>query len=71
MQMIFHIFLFYGRNKITYILLEDKFKCVNSGIKVGNKTIMSNFDDKSLNFCKKNNLNYCKIFYLKFSKLLI
>ncbi len=58
-------------NKITYILLEDKFKWVSAGIKVGNKTIMSNFDDKSLNFSKKNNLNYCKIFYLKFSKLLI
>ena len=40
-------------NKITDILLQDKFKCVSSGIKVGNKTIMSSFADKGLYVCEE------------------
>ena len=40
-------------NKITDILLQDKFKCVSSGIKVGNKTIMSSFADKGLYVCQE------------------
>ena len=40
-------------NKITDILLQDKFKCVSSGIKVENKTIMSSFADKGLYVCQE------------------
>ncbi len=40
-------------NNITDILLQDKFKCVSSGIKVGNKTIMSSFADKGLYVCQE------------------
>ena len=40
-------------NNITDILLQDKFKAVNSAIKVGNKTILSSVAENGLFICEE------------------